>query len=72
MNATEEQRVKAALNAAMAVADCIKELGQVPSGHLYARLMDKMSLESYEALIGILIKAKLVSRQNHLLTWVGR
>lgn len=56
----------------MAIADCIRRLGSVPSGHLYARLMGHMSLETYEALIGILIEAGKVKRHpSHLLVWIG-
>lgn len=56
----------------ISVGECIRELGEVPSGHLYARLMGKLSLESYEAIIRQLVKADLVKRSNaHLLTWIG-
>ena len=60
------------IEACKAVADAIKELKQVPSGHLYAHLMGKLSLGQYEYIIGILIGAKLVKRDpSHLLHWVG-
>jgi hypothetical protein len=55
----------------MAVAEAIRELGSVPSGHLYAQLMDKMSLETYTAVIQVLKNTKLVEEKNHLLTWIG-
>ena len=42
----------------VAVADAIKALGSIPSGHLYARLMPHMSLEAYQAIIGVLKQAK--------------
>jgi len=54
-----------------AVADCIRALGVVPSGYLYARLMAFMDLEVYEAIIRILIATGEVSRSNHLLKWIG-
>jgi hypothetical protein len=53
------------------VADAIKELGQVPSGELYSQLMSFMTLEEYNMVIGFLTKAKLITYQNHLITWVG-
>lgn len=53
-----------------AIADAIRELGSVPSGHLYAQLMGKMSLECYERIIGILKNTGLVNENNHLLIWV--
>ncbi len=65
-------RAQAAVGAALAIAECIRTLGPIPSGHLYARLMGYMSLETYEALIGILIEAGKIRRhRNHLLEWVG-
>jgi hypothetical protein len=61
----------AALKIAVAVAEAIRELGEVPSGHLYARLMDQMSLDTYNAIIGALKGAGLVKEQNYLLSWSG-
>lgn len=50
----------------------IRELKQVPSGELYAHVMDKLSLENYTKVIELLKKAKLVEESNaHLLTWIG-
>ena len=43
-----------------AVADCIREVGAVPSGHLYAILMAKMDLDTYQAIIRTLVRAGLV------------
>ena len=54
-----------------AIGEAIRDLGLVPSGHLYARVMDKLSLAEYEKVIGLLKRANLVSEQAHLLTWVG-
>ena len=72
MIATTQNDVKAALGILRAVADAIRELGEVPSGHLYAHLMSKVSLEQYEQVIGILKQAGLITESNHLLTWVGK
>ena len=72
MIATTQNDVKAALGILKAVADAIRELGEVPSGHLYAHLMSKLSLEQYEQVIGILKQAGLITESNHLLTWVGK
>ena len=69
---TINNRAQAAAGAVLAIAECIRSLGSVPSGHLYARLMGFMSLETYEALIAILIDAGKVHRHpSHLLEWVG-
>ena len=60
---------KAALEVLRVVADTIRELKQVPSGHLYAQLMGTMDLATYEKIIGVLKNAGLITEQNHLLTW---
>ena len=72
MIGTTPNDVKAALGILRAVADTIRELGEVPSGHLYAHLMSKLSLEQYEQVIGVLKQAGLITESNHLLTWVGK
>lgn len=62
----------AVVRVAHAVAETIRELGQVPSGHLYARLMGVMELHQYEQVIGLLVDARLVERdRSHLLRWIG-
>lgn len=63
---------KAALQVVLAVGEAIKDLGSVPSGHLYARLMGHMSLETYNKVIALLVKTGAVKEENHLLTWVGK
>ena len=55
----------------LAIAEAIRELKQVPSGHLYARLMGRLSLEEYNLLIGFIQRAGLIKIQNHLITWIG-
>lgn len=62
---------KSALLAALAVAEAIRTLGEVPSGELYAQLMGKLSYGSYEGIIGTLKNAGLVSESAHLLKWIG-
>lgn len=64
--------VKAAVQVVVAVGEAIKELKSVPSGHLYARLMGRMSLETYNKIIGVLVKTGAVKEENHVLTWVGQ
>lgn len=45
--------------------------GQIPSGELYARLMDKFSLSQYESIIRTLVRAKLIDEKHHLLRWIA-
>ena len=52
----------AAVRVAHAIAETIRELGEVPSGHLYARVMGVMDLRQYEQVISLLIDARLVER----------
>ena len=66
-----EQEVQIARRILKAVAEAIRELGNVPSGHLYTRLMSMMTLDQYDMVINALKKLKLVKEQNHLLTWIG-
>jgi hypothetical protein len=53
------------------IAETIRELGAVPSGHLYANVMSYMSLDIYNLIISTLKKAGLVEEKAHLLTWIG-
>ena len=62
----------AAVRVAHAIAESIRELGEIPRGHLYARLMGIMELRQYEQVIDLLIDARLVEREpSHLLRWIG-
>lgn len=71
MNPTKEQ-MKAGLQIILAFAEAIRDLGTVPSGHLYARMMGKFSLDEYMQIIDILKKQGLVEEEpSHLLRWVG-
>ena len=66
-----KKQATAAIQITLAVGDAIKALGSIPSGHLYARLMDRMSLETYEKIIGVLKNTGLVKESGNLLTWIG-
>jgi hypothetical protein len=65
-------QVNAALQVVIAVGEAIKELKSVPSGHLYTHLSGQMDLDTYNKVIGILVKTGAVKNENHLLTWVGK
>lgn len=70
MTVTKTQ-VVAALHGTKAVADVIRELKEIPSGHLYAQLMGTISLETYNRIIKYLLDAELIQSSNHLLIWTG-
>ena len=57
--------------ATAALAEAIRDLGSVPSGHLYARVMGHMTAEQYAWAIDRLKGAGLVAEDNHVLRWVG-
>ena len=54
----------------LAVSDAIKELKGVPSGHLYARLMGFMSLDTYNTIVSVLESAGKIKVKNHFITWM--
>lgn len=71
-NTITKEEISNALALAAAVGEVIQTIGTIPSGHLYAMVQSKMSLQTYESLINMLVKAKLVRRgPSHLLIWIG-
>ena len=54
MQTVTNTEVKAAFGILQAVAEAIREPGEVPSGHLYANLMSKLSLAQFEQVLGVL------------------
>ena len=73
MEQTEiRKQIEATLQVLKALAGIIYEAGEIPSGHLYARLMGTVSLDEYQRLIGTLKGAGLVTEKpGHLLRWAG-
>ncbi len=63
--------LRAAIEIMRTVAEAIREVGEIPSCHLYAQLMGHMSLDTYRRVIFALTQAGLVSERNHLLRWIG-
>lgn len=68
---TTTTQIKAALMAAAAVGDAIRELGSVPSGEMYAHLSGALSIETYQRIICTLKSAGLVEERGHVLRWIG-
>ena len=54
-----------------AIAESIRAVGEIPSGHLYAQVMGVLTLEQYERAVGVLKGAGLVEERGHVLRWVG-
>jgi hypothetical protein len=69
--APTKQELLAGLNILAAVAETIREAGEVPSGTIYAALLGKVTMEGYTSLLRTLKGAGLVEEKNHLLRWIG-
>jgi hypothetical protein len=55
-----------------AVGEAIKDAGQIPSGELYAMLLNfGITFNQFETLIMTMKRAGLVAENNNLLTWTG-
>lgn len=63
----------AALQVLAALVDTIRAAGPAGtlSGHLYAALMDKLTLDQYDALIRLAVRSGLVELDNHMLRYIG-
>jgi hypothetical protein len=71
MEPTPEQR-QAVLAVVDAIGSTIRELGQVPAGHLYVQVMDKMSANTFNRMIEVLVASGTVRREpSHMLVWIG-
>lgn len=68
---TQEEKMQAAVQIMKAVAEAIREAGSIPSGHLYALLMGKMSLGSYEKMIDAMQRMGIIKVDDHLITYIG-
>lgn len=66
------EQVQGLLKTCEAVRDAIKELGEVPSGHLYNVFMQAgVDLRTYEQIIGLIVESGVVRKRGDLLIWVG-
>jgi hypothetical protein len=72
MPVTQAQKTEAQMQLVRAIAEAIRELKEVPSGHLYARIAGKVSSETYEKVLAVLRSGGLISvSPSHLITWTG-
>ena len=63
----QQEQARAVVQMADAIREAIDALGEVPAGHLYARLCDRLSLTDFNRLIGLLVSAGKVERRGDLL-----
>lgn len=54
-----------------AVAEAVREAGEIPSGTVYAAMLSRIDLAGFEALIRTLKGAGLISETAHMLRWIG-
>ena len=62
---------RVAFGTVLAIAEAIRGLGSVPSGHLYAQVCCNLTLAQYEEVIRTLKGAGLISETAHELRWIG-
>ncbi len=69
-----KEQVAALLALIQMIAEAIRDAGEagIPSGHLYAMMVHKVPLSTYQYVIGILKDAGAVTEQFHLLCWTGK
>lgn len=59
---------RAVASVARAIVDTIREVGRIPSGHLYAALAEHgCTLAVYESIVGAMIDAGAVRREGDVL-----
>lgn len=66
-----KEELKAALAVLFAASEAIRVAGSIPSGHLYAMLMNRVDINGFNGIIRQLKGAGLISESANLLTWIG-
>jgi hypothetical protein len=66
---TTADQLKAGLAALRAIADAVRELGSVPSGHIYAAVMGTMDITAYEKAITLLCNSGVIRKSGDMLHW---
>lgn len=54
-----------------AVGCYIRDRTTIPSGELYALVMESLTLSQYQAIVRTLERAGLIMNVNHMLIWIG-
>jgi endo-1,4-beta-mannosidase len=66
-----EQQIEHIMNLVTVIGSGIQKLGGIPSGYLYAQMMDMVSIDEYQLVLATLVKLKVISVKNHYITWIG-
>lgn len=53
------------------IAEAVWEAGSIPSGHLYAAMVGKVTLSAFESLVAQLCRTGLIRQNGYVLTWTG-
>ena len=56
---------------AAAIGEAIEALGEIPSGHLYVRVMSYMDLDTYQSVLDLLVRQKKIKVRSDLLIAIG-
>lgn len=64
-----KSEIEQALQIIQVLGRAIMDAGKIPSGHLYAAVMTKISLETYQSAIGLLERQGIIKSENDLLIW---
>ena len=67
-----KQAIRARIQICCALRDAIKDLGSIPSGHLYANVCGSIDLQTFTWAIEQMKAAGLIEERNHLLVFVGK
>ena len=67
-----KRAIRARIEVCLALRDAIKELGSIPSGHLYANVCGSIDLQTYTWAIEQIKAAGLIEERTHLLVFVGK
>ena len=65
------QQQKQGLALMRIICETVREVGEAPSGVVYAALMSHCALAAYESLVSQLCGTGLISQRNNVLIWVG-
>ena len=61
--------LKAGLRTVQTIAEAIREVKRIPSGHLYAQVIGKLELSAYERILNILKNAGLIEIKSDEIIW---
>lgn len=71
MSQPTNEQLKAGMQTLIAVSTAIRDLKQVPTGHLYATLMSKMDLPTFNRVVATLKRADVVREADNVLHWIA-